>query len=160
MRADLNSQLGAEDLNIWHYSSSNTLFEHAVLTRRLFTIDQTLLLQTACLTKNSNMAFPNSMFALLSNKINGPILSAHCLGRDWWRHNRTWAVRGVLRPARRWANGVGCNMRMLQLRVAPSELGLRDYNWTQTMWPSPHNAINCSANCTNSRSAITQPKTS
>ena len=28
-------------------------------------------------------------------------------------------------------------MRMLQLRVAPSELGLRDYNWTQTMWPSP-----------------------
>jgi len=51
MRDDLNSQLGAEDLNIWHYSSSNTLFEHAVLTRRLFTIDQTLLLQTACLTK-------------------------------------------------------------------------------------------------------------
>jgi hypothetical protein len=57
-------------------------------------------------------------------------------------------------------SGVGCNMRMLQLRVAPSELGLRDYNWTQTMWPSPHNAINCSANCTNSRSAITQPITS
>ena len=70
MRADLNSQLGAEDLNIWHYSSSNTLFEHAVLTRRLFTIDQTLLLQTACLTKNSNMAFQNSVFGLLINKIN------------------------------------------------------------------------------------------
>ena len=51
-------------------------------------------------------------------------------------------------------------MRMLQLRVAPSELSLRDYNWTQTMWPSPRNAINCSANYTNSRSAITQPKTS
>ena len=71
MRADLNSQLGAEDLNIWHYSSSNTLFEHAVLTRRLFTSDQTLLLQTACLTQNSNMAFPNSVFGFLSNKING-----------------------------------------------------------------------------------------
>ena len=70
MRADLNSQLGAEDLNIWHYSSSNTLFEHAVLTRRLFTNNQTLLLQTACLTKNSNMAFPNSVFGLLINKIN------------------------------------------------------------------------------------------
>jgi hypothetical protein len=49
---------------------ANTLFEHAVLTRRLFTIDQTLLLQTACLTKNSNMAFPNSVFGLLINKIN------------------------------------------------------------------------------------------
>ena len=70
MRADLNSQLGAEDLNIWHYSSSNTLFEHAVLTRRLSTSDQTLLLQTACLTKNSNMAFPNSVFGLFVNKIN------------------------------------------------------------------------------------------
>ena len=75
MRADLNSQLGAEDLNIWHYSSSDTLFEHAVLTRRLFTIDQTLLLQTACLTKNSNMAFPNSVFGLLINKINIKILT-------------------------------------------------------------------------------------
>ena len=49
---------------------ANTLFEHAVLTRRLFPIDQTLLLQTACLTKNSNMAFPNSVFGLLINKIN------------------------------------------------------------------------------------------
>jgi hypothetical protein len=28
---------------------ANTLFEHAVLTRRLFASDQTLLLQTACL---------------------------------------------------------------------------------------------------------------
>jgi hypothetical protein len=54
---------------------ANTVFEHAVLTRRLFTIDQTLLLQTACLTKNSNMAFPNSVFGLLINKINIKILT-------------------------------------------------------------------------------------
>ena len=53
---------------------ANMLFEHAVLTRRLFTSDQTLLLQTACLTKNSNMAFPNSVFGLFVNKINGYIL--------------------------------------------------------------------------------------
>ena len=70
MRADLNSQLGAEDLNIWHYSSSNTLFEHVVLTRRLFTSGQTLLLQTACLRKKANMAFPNSVFDLIYIKIN------------------------------------------------------------------------------------------
>ena len=54
---------------------ANTLFEHAILTRRLFTSGQTLLLQTACLTKNSNMAFPNSVFGLLINKINIKILT-------------------------------------------------------------------------------------